>query len=392
MKKIVFFLLLTGIIVSCQKTDRENSVENTAKDPETCHFGITEFNLSKRPAVDDELANKPPKGNNGNGNGGGGGTSGGGTTSTAGVLLLDFDGHVTSGTAWGNLTLAPANLTSSAISVIMNRVSNDYSPFNIIVTPNESLYNSAPANKRMRIVVTETWEWFGQAGGTAFVGSFTWGNNTPGFVFSSLLGYHEKNIAEAISHEAGHTFGLLHQASYNGTTMVSPYNAGYGSGEIGWAPIMGVGYYQNLTLWHNGPTPSGYNAYQDDAAIITNVTGTALDDHSNTISGSSPLTSSLSGIINSATDADFFSVNISSAKTLAVDPFNVGSPNAGANVDIVAKIYNSQGQLIASLNNPNTLNIVTSLNAGQYYISVAAVPNAYTGTYGMRGRYNISLF
>jgi hypothetical protein len=244
----------------------------------------------------------------------------------------------------------------------------------------------------MRVVITESWEWFGQAGGAAFIGSFTWGNNAPCFVFSSLLNYNEKNIGEAISHEAGHTFGLLHQASYNGTTLISQYNPGNGSGEIGWAPIMGVGYYQNLTLWHNGPTPSGYNSYQDDAAIITNVTGTAVDDHSNIISGASVLNSSLNGIINSTSDIDFFSISIFSGKTIAVVPFNVGSPNSGANVDIVANIYNNQGQLIASVNDPNTLQASIYLNAGQYYISVASTPNFYATVYGMRGRYNIGLF
>jgi hypothetical protein len=391
MKNIILFLLLTGVFVSCQKTNREESAETQAKDPEICTFGITEFNLSKRPPLEEEFANKPPRGNNGNGNGSGGGT-GGGTTSNAGVLLLDFDGQFTSSPGWGTINCAPANLSSSAIGTIMNRVSNDYSPFNMIVTTDESVYNAANPYKRMRVIVTETWEWFGQAGGVSYIGSFTWGNNTPCFVFSSLLNYNEKNIGEAISHEAGHTLGLQHQASYNGTTIVSQYNSGYGSGEIGWAPIMGVGYYQNLTLWHNGPTPSGYNAYQDDATIITNVTGAALDDHSNSTTGATALNASLNGTVNSTSDLDFFSVNISSSKTLSVVPFNVGIPNAGANVDIVANIYNGQGQLIASVNDPNTLNATTSLSAGQYYISVASTPNAYASIYGMRGRYTISLF
>ena len=39
---------------------------------------------------------------------------------------------------------------------------------------------------------------------------------------------------------------------------------GLGSGEIGWAPIMGVGYYKNFTLWNNGPNSFGCTNYQSD--------------------------------------------------------------------------------------------------------------------------------
>jgi hypothetical protein len=173
--------------------------------------------------------------------------------------------------------------------------------------------------------------------------------------------------------------------------MVSQYNPGLGSGETSWAPIMGVGYYRNVTTWHNGPTPYGYNSLQDDAAIINTVAGAITDDHSNTANNASALNSYLAGVINSSTDEDYFSVNLSSSKTLSVIPFNVGAGNNGANVDIILKIYNTQNQLLASVNDPASLQAITSLNAGQYYISVSATPNSNTGTYGMRGRYTISI-
>ncbi len=173
--------------------------------------------------------------------------------------------------------------------------------------------------------------------------------------------------------------------------MTSQYNCGQGSGETGWAPIMGCGYYQNVTTWHDGPNQYGYNSYQDDVAIINSIAGAIADDHSNGSSGSTTLNTSLNGIINSATDIDFFSVNLSSAKTLSAIPFNVGSGNNGANVDLIVRIYNTQNQLLTTIDDPATLQVMTSLNAGQYYISVTATPNSYTGTYGMRGRYTISI-
>ena len=399
MKHLATVALLC-LFAACTKTDVPNTHDHQSGKPESCDFGITQFNLTKRPPVDDGIAVKPPKGGggggngNGNGNGGGNNSGSGSTTSTAVVILLDFDGHIVSGTSWnynGPIDCTPANMTSAAMQNILNRVANDYSPFNVIVTTDESIYTAANPYKRMRVVFTESWEWFGQAGGVAFIGSLTWGNDTPCFVFSSLLNYNEKAIAEAASHEAGHTFGLHHQANYNGTTMVSQYNWGQGSGETGWAPIMGCGYNQNLTTWHNGPTPYGYNSLQDDAAIINNVAGSVSDDHSNTTSNATALNSSLNGIINSSTDADFFLANLSSSKTLSVIPFNVGTPNSGANVDIIIKIYNSQRQLLTSINDPASLHVITQLNAGQYYISVSATPNSYAGTYGMRGRYTIGI-
>ena len=64
----------------------------------------------------------------------------------------------------------------------------------------------------------------------------------PALVFYDKLGPgNEKYIAEAISHEAGHNMGLSHDG--NATTG---YYSGQGSGATGWAPIMGVGYYQSL--------------------------------------------------------------------------------------------------------------------------------------------------
>jgi hypothetical protein len=104
----------------------------------------------------------------------------------------------------------------------------------------------------------------------AFTNSFTWGDNTPCFVFTALHNYNLKNISEAASHEIGHTLGLSHQSAYDAVcNKTAEYNAGNGTGEIGWAPIMGVAYYRNVTLWHHGSSPWGCTYLQDDLGIIT---------------------------------------------------------------------------------------------------------------------------
>ena len=193
--------------------------------------------------------------------------------SAAATIYLDFDGQYLNGTAWntnGPMVLGPSNLNASQMEEVFNRVAEDYRPFNINVTTDSAKYWAAPADKRMRIIFTVTSDWYGAAGGVSYMGSFTWGDNTPAFVFSALLNYKTKNIAEAASHEAGHTLGLRHQSRYDANCIKKEeYNTGDGSGEIGWAPIMGVGYYRNLTTWHTGPNPYGCNSEQDDLAIIT---------------------------------------------------------------------------------------------------------------------------
>jgi hypothetical protein len=276
---------------------------------------------------------------------------------------------------------------------ILLSVTNDFSPFNIVVTTDQATYDAANIYKRMRIVFTESWEWYGKAGGVAYTGSFTWGDNTPCFVFSSLLNYNTKSISEAAAHEAGHTLGLRHQASYDANGIkTSDYNYGQGSGEIGWAPIMGVGYSHNLTIWHNGPTPNGPASLQDDVAIITNVVGTRVDDYSNSNSGAASLLTSADGIINSNGDIDFFSLDLNTTKQVALTPFNIGgSYHPGADVDLLLKIYNSQGALIATLDEASVLNISTTLNAGKYFIGVTTVSNQFAKTYGMLGRYTVSI-
>jgi hypothetical protein len=416
MKKLGFLCLAVFLFACSKKIDKQATSPNYSSSKRvtekvSCDFGMTSFNLTKRAAVNNQdietlRRKKPFNGGGGNGNGGGSGTGGGttdggGTTTPppspgSGVIFLDFDGQLVSGTVWnstGDFYCAPANLTAGEISLVAQRVINDYSPFNVTVTTDESVYNAANVYSRVRVVITESWEWYGkQVGGVSYIGSFTSGGNTPSFVFSSLLSYNSKFIAEAVSHEAGHSFGLRHQALYDANCVkISDYNYGQGTGEIGWAPIMGSAYSQNLSLWHNGPNSSGCSAIQDDVATIASIIGYRADDYPNSFSGAAVLTGSLDGTISSPYDADFFSVSTSSIRTVSVIPYNVGLNNAGANTDLVLNLYSSLGILIAAIENPTVLNAAVTLSPGSYYISVSTTANSFVATYGMLGKYNISL-
>jgi len=237
------------------------------------------------------------------------------------VIFLDFDGHNVAGTSWnfdGPFYCGPSGLDNSQITTVFNRVAEDYRPFNVNITTDSTKFLAAPINRRMRVLLTVSYEWYGSAGGVGFIGSFTWGDDSPCFVFTSLLSYNVKNIAEAASHEAGHTLGLYHQARYDANCVKqSDYHSGAGAGEIGWAPIMGVGYYQNLTLWNSGPNPYGCNNIQNDLTVITSNNGFSYrtDDHTASFPTATTATFvnnqfTVSGVIAQNTDQDLFIGNI----------------------------------------------------------------------------------
>lgn len=274
------------------------NTKKNEKDKEHCDFKIKKFNLTKRPKgygkrkyndenltypVELEKAppTKPEKGKKPVKTTTTTTTNSGSTTSSTtqassgqAVIFLDFDGGTVSNTSWnyaGDIVAAPANLVLVEQEAIVNNAIMDYSPFNVTVTKDESVYNAAPANKRVRCIITESHEWYGSnAGGVAYTGSWNWGDGTPCWVFSTLLGYNTKNIQEAVSHEIGHMFGLRHQASWDANCVLT---SSYNYGCCGEAPIMGVGYYQPDVHWWVGPNNLDCNSVQDDAAILASKLG-----------------------------------------------------------------------------------------------------------------------
>lgn len=321
------------------------------------------------------------------------------------VIFLDFDGYTVSGTGWnydGPIYCGGSGLDSIQITEVFNRVAEDYRPFTINVTTDSTKYLSAPANQRTRVVVTVTSDWYGSAGGVSFVNSFTWGDNTPCFVFSELLRYKTKNIAEAASHEAGHTLGLRHQSSYDGNCVkTSDYNTGVGTGELSWAPIMGVGYSRNLTTWYNGPSSLGCAEFQNDLDVITSAANgiTYRADHQpnsfatafGQVFTDNQFTAG--SIIVRNTDADMFKFSLPSLKLfqLSAIPFNVGSGNAGANLDLKVTLYNDSQTLLNTYSSSSSLSVIidTSLATGTYYFKVQGVGNNYAPDYAILGSYSV---
>lgn len=329
--------------------------------------------------------------------------------SASAAIFLDFDGHTDKSGNWfpygpaNPLVCAPSGLSNDQIIEVFNRIAEDYRPFNINVTTDSTKYWSAPAKQRTRVVLTITSSWYGtSAGGVSWAGSFSWGTNTPCFVFSALLGYTPKRVAEAASHEAGHTLGLQHQAKYDANcTKITDYDSGQGTGEIGWAPIMGVGYYQNFTLWHNGATIYGCNSRQSDLDVITSATngfGYRDDDHGKTFATATvpAFTSNqfdVTGVIDRNTDQDVFRFIMPAHGRFQIDavPYNVGTGNAGSDLDMQVSLYSEQESLLSIYNPGNLLNSVadTQLNAGTYYLKVEGKGNQYAPAYASLGSYSM---
>lgn len=265
MKNLLLLIGLSVLLINCDS----NKIQKPK--PQVCDFGLeqNDFNQTKRelPDVETNAARvkplrQPEKGK-------GKPTTPPSTTDTSrSVLLLDFNGHTVVNTNWNympEIVCNPSGLTIEQQQQVLDSVASRYSQFYVQVTTDENAYANARPRKRMRCIITESWEWYGRAGGVSYVNSFTWGNDTPCFVFSLLLNYSTKKIQEAVAHELGHTFGLYHQAVWDSACIKL---ADYNTGCCGWAPIMGVGYYQPNVTWHTGANSLGCTNYQNDSLII----------------------------------------------------------------------------------------------------------------------------
>jgi PKD repeat protein len=339
------------------------------------------------------------------------------------VIYLDFTGYTTSNTAWNSgasIVAAPFDLDGDPttfstteldrIQYIWQRVAEDYAPFDVDVTTEEpaaDLLNrtsSTDAYYGARAVITKNTFYSCSCGGVAYVGVFNYSSSSnptyyqPAWVFYDALGAgNEKYVAEAISHEVGHNLGLNH----DGTTTGSAYYSGNGSGATGWAPIMGVGYYQQVTQWSKGEYPDANNT-QDDLAVIPSYGATLrADDHGNTnlvatgltVTDSST-TRSLSGngIIETRSDVDVFSFYAGAGNaSISLSPALRG-PNLDASVTLEDSAGN-QLTVLAVGTAPATLN-ATLAKEGNYFLKIDGVGYGTTSVgysdYASLGQYSIS--
>lgn len=328
--------------------------------------------------------------------------------SATATIFLDFDGHYVQSSVWnsGNpIDCASSGMTDAQITEAFYRVAEDFRPFDLNITTDSTVFLAAPLNKRVRIIITTTSSWY-LAGysGVAYSGSFTWGDDTPAFVFSDRMGTaNTKRISENISHESGHTVSLAHQSKYGGAcNLIETYSTGYGTGETGWAPIMGnsQGATKNFSNWNNGPTPDGCGFMEDNLyTIVTyNGFGYRTDDYTETMDAGTftmPGNSfNTNGVITTNADKDAFRFTLSANANfnLIISPFSVASGSAGANLDVAVELYNSAATLIRTYDPQTSLRVTidTILTAGTYYLRVLGAGNTNVGAYGSLGSYTIT--
>jgi hypothetical protein len=289
------------------------------------------------------------------------------------VLLLDFFGGYT--VHWGGVEYARPDVSNSTIKDIWKRVAEDYMPFNINVTTDIKVYLAAPAASRQRCCFTTTPV---TAAGVAYYGSWNWGNDA---VCWSVY-YVGKAAAEVASHEVGHTLGLHHQTQDipNGTNAPThhEYYGGHGGGETGWAPIMGVGYYQPVTTWAKGEYQ--YAGQPQDELLTTTTANNNVDyrvDDTGSVLATSRYLEAYSnntvfaeGVIERTDDTDAFQFTTSGGTVnLTARPVVM---NDWANLAMMATLADSTGLIIASNNPQSELSpsITTVLPTGTYTFRV----------------------
>ena len=335
------------------------------------------------------------------------------------IIYLDFDGHDLTGTAWSPSAYlyAPAcdwdgNPSSFSetekgyIELIWSRVAEDYAPFDVDVTTellSPDLITRSGSTDTIygtRVVIAPgiaSTVCGSRCGGVAYVGIYgqTSDYYKPALVFPDMLNRDVKSIAEAISHEVGHNLNLQHDG-----TSSTGYYQGQGTGETGWAPIMGVGYYKNLVQWSKGEYTSANNL-QDDLQVISGYIPYRTDDVGDTIAAARPLSLvngafSASGVIGKTGEKDVFSLaagigSVTAQITVANSP--------STNLDALLELLNAAGTVLATSNPLDTL--ATGLlsysvpSAGTYYLRVSGVGKGdpkSTGysNYGSLGQYSIS--
>jgi Bacterial pre-peptidase C-terminal domain/Metallo-peptidase family M12B Reprolysin-like len=338
------------------------------------------------------------------------------------TIYLDFNGAVLVNTAWnsGGNTLnaqpfdADGNTGSFSddelerIQGIWQRVAEDFAPFDVDVTTQEpapdALTRSSLSDTTYgttALITNRSGVYDCGCGGVAYIGIYddTSDFYKPALVFWDALGpSDEKSVAEATSHEIGHNIGLNHDGYAGGG-----YYPGHGSGETGWAPIMGVGYSQSLVQWSKGQYSTANNLEDDFLVAQDNGLPLRADDHGNDIATATALsatpsgsTSQLSGagVIGFRSDLDYFSfASGAGSATITLTP-----DERSANLDPRLTIRDAAGNVIVRSNPPDALAASVSFtvpSAGTYFVTVNGVGKGdllgtgYSG-YGSVGQYKIS--
>lgn len=326
-------------------------------------------------------------------------------------IYLDFDGDFVSSNVWRfNRSLSAYTLDGdptqfnaqeqAVISRLWGRVAEDFAPFGIDVTterPLELQRGHLGEQNVLWSIITRSRD-AGFSSDILGVSLFNmdympFGTQTPTFTFYDFFSRDDSALADTVSHEAGHMFGLLHDGQPG-----REYYGGHGTGATSWGPLMGSPFGRNVTQWSLGDYPSGVNppfnyAFQDDVAIIAGKLGFRADDCADEAAAAAPLALPARALITAPLDADMFALPNTRGVELTITGFRAGTVDDGGNLDVAAEIVNAAGLVVASTDDveETTAYLATVLPAGPHFLRVRSSSNPanYT-TYGSLGEFTVS--
>lgn len=331
------------------------------------------------------------------------------------VILVDIDGYsLPRGTPWNNgrtYEAAAIDWDDLKLKMLWAEVADKFAVFDVNVTTNEAVYQSAKNTNRQRLVVTPSVSFTGKRNyGIAYSNSFSQPNDIPCWVFMSYSNYTPDEAGDVGAHELGHTLGLGHQ----GTSATAYYLGHDHPSHDGWVPIMGFSNRRMIAQWSKSEF-RGANANQDDLAKIAAKIPYIKDDHSDTMQNASQLVidnvngiidgelTPNTGLINKRTDIDFFKFESLQGPieiTIKPRPMNKSGVINRSILDIEAKLYDQFGKIIntAETGHKNFLDGAVfsfTLPSNQtYYISVDGYgtgdPITGYSDYSSIGPYSIS--
>ena len=335
------------------------------------------------------------------------------------TLYIDFSGFNVSGRSWNSsfplLEAVPYDLDGDRttfnefeqkqIVEIWRRVSEDFRTFDINVTTVRP--SDLETNTRIsHVLITKSTDAKGRtmpmngAGGVASLAQFNYLDEieglpgavyfSPAFAYYDNAGWTARNLAEVVSHEAGHNFTLFHDGAGEGTE----YYGGHGSDQQSWGPIMGASYGRNFTQWTtSNQTYTNANNDQNDIAQIASmlsddssgVTGYAPDDVPDTLVEAPSLSVSAGKFATqdytitgngTANDVDTHKiVTDSNFLDFVVSSFKIpDSPSSGSNLALKAELLSANGSILqTNESGRNIARISFKTPPGTYYIRVSGV-------------------